>query len=256
MHIDPILEKDGSLADLTNAEIGLFCKLLALAGQLEEGGFLGVRGVALTDDQLIQATRTPAEEGKAGLAKLRAAKVLQGNQFPTWSLYQDEYERKRQANKRKISPESDAGHDAGQKGLARAEQSRAEQSRLKDEKHPAPSQAPAKVKHPNLKPFTDWWVAEWNARFGGELLPAEQSEPGKPGRPERYSKPYIFAGEKDGQAAIRCLKAIEDVEYLKKLVIKGWETKDEFIAKNCRTLSGFSAMINRLDPKTKEKKYG
>lgn len=199
MYIDPILEKDGSLSKLTNQQIGFFCKVLALAGQLEEGGRLGIRGVPLENHQIIKATNTPQGEGEACLMALADAGVISKNDdemwfFPTWTTYQDEYERKRQASK--------SGQDSGQNGRVRAEQSRADKTKAKEPKKavPPPAGDPRDL-------MIQWWKDNYPGGKGEVIW----------GRDKKALIPFVAAGN-----------TLEDFKTLAKA---GWECRDNFTRK-------------------------
>ena len=83
-----------------------------------------------------------------------------------------------------------------------------------------PAQSEAKI-------FIEWWTTQFQVEFGTK---------------------YFFQGGKDGLAVKRLLSQI-GLEQLKDLVLVGWRTPDKkgFSTRTvCKTISGFSTMVNQL----------
>lgn len=109
VYIDAVLEGgDGSLAKLTECELGGWVKLMGLAGRLDEGGRFEVNGVPLTDHQIVAMTKPKDAaavaatirrclDPRVGLMERNDSGVLH---FKNWKVYQSEYEAKKHRYKK------------------------------------------------------------------------------------------------------------------------------------------------------------
>lgn len=231
-----------NLANCSEAELGFFIKILALAGRLESSGNLSIGGVALERKQIFKILKINDDFGNLYLKKLIELDILTEDPenskivVKNWSNYQDEYERKKkllysnEQKRRKSSQDDVYGQSIRTKypEQNRIEKNRKEENRIEN-KNPLTTSGEDRFKTLTQKERAIKELFENSfKKFTGH--------------------DYIHDNNVDITAEIKAIKKLSEnsLDYLQELFIIGWSNSLDKVKQSCLTLSGVCENLNLL----------